>query len=103
MPQALGQYFVEWRRHASLTQEQVADAIGHTKGYVSELERGIKRYNQDILENLARIFGCSPSDLLSRAPDGKDASEVVDIWTRIEDQKERTAWMNMGKALGTDE
>lgn len=105
MPKANGQFLYEWRKHSDLTQEQVADAIDKTKGYVSELERGVKRYNQDILESLAKLFKCSPADLLSVNPleaEPQAPAEVVDIWTRIGNRSERDAWLNMGRAISKD-
>ena len=34
---------------------------------MSQLERGLLPYNQRILEPLAKLYGCSPGDLI-RAP-----------------------------------
>lgn len=105
MPKAKGFFLYEWRKHSGLTQDQVAEAIDKTKGYVSELERGVKRYNQDILEDLARLYKCTPADLLSVDPlsdTPKPAAEVIEIYTRIPSEAERDAWLNMGRAISKD-
>lgn len=105
MPKAKGQFLYEWRKHSGLTQDEVAEAISKTKGYMSELERGLKRYNQDILEDLAKLYKCQPADLLSVNPlDGENRppAEVVDIWSRIPNRAERDAWLNMGRAISKD-
>lgn len=71
-------YLREWRKHRQLTQEQLADRIGTSKGYLSDLERGVRRYNQDLLEALADALNCGPADLLMRDPSIQDA--IWSIW-----------------------
>lgn len=44
----------ECRKHAGLTLEQLAERVGTSKGYLSDMERGERRYNQDWVELLAR-------------------------------------------------
>jgi transcriptional regulator with XRE-family HTH domain len=106
MPKASGQFLYEWRRHSGLTQERVAEEIDKTKGYISELERGVKRYNQDILEALAKLYKCTPADLLSVNPeqdDDRGAAEVIGIYKRIPSTAERDAWIGMGRAITKDQ
>ena len=74
----------EWRLHRGLTQQDVADALNTSKGYVSELERGVRRYNQDTLEALARTFTCQPSDILAVNPDDPaSAISTIGILTTL--------------------
>lgn len=61
-------YIREWRNFRGLTLEDLAAALDSSKGYVSELERGIRRYNQDLLEGIAKALKCSPADLLATDP-----------------------------------
>lgn len=42
--------------------------IGTSKGYISELENGKRRYNQELLEGLAEALSCDPGDLIMRDP-----------------------------------
>ena len=77
-------YLKEWRKFRSLTQQAAADAIDSSKGYISDLENGKRRYNQDILEALAELYMCDPADLLSQDPSEPEAeAEIVSIWDRI--------------------
>lgn len=81
-------YLKEWRLHRGLSQDAVADAIGKSSNYLSELERGKKRYNADILEALADVYECTPSDLLGTDPEAsQDSSEIVNIWAHISPEK----------------
>lgn len=58
----------EWREHRGLKQEQLAEKAEMSKGYLSDLERGNKPYNQRTLEALSDILRCTPADLLSGPP-----------------------------------
>jgi transcriptional regulator with XRE-family HTH domain len=63
-----GWYLREWRKHRGYTQERLAEMIGTSKGYLSDLERGVRRWNQDLLEQLAEALRCSPSHLITVDP-----------------------------------
>jgi len=73
-------YLREWRKHRGLTQDQLAGRLDTSKGYISDLERGVRRYNQDILEALADALNCEPADLLIRDP--SDPTGIWSIWDR---------------------
>jgi transcriptional regulator with XRE-family HTH domain len=72
-------YMRAWRQSYGLTLAQMAEAItrlrgrmGATKPTLSRIENGEREYRQDILEAYAEIIGCTPGDLLSRAPTDPD-------------------------------
>lgn len=65
---AAGWRLREWRRARGQSLQALADAIGTSKGYVSELESGKRRYNQDLVEKLAGALDIAPGDLIGRAP-----------------------------------
>jgi predicted AAA+ superfamily ATPase/DNA-binding XRE family transcriptional regulator len=68
-------HFIEaWRRHAGLTQVQVAEKMKIEQSTVSKLERGLSPYDQDMLEELAAVFKCSPADLISQQPGAPPAA-----------------------------
>lgn len=85
MSKVTGFYLYEWRKFKGVTQEQLAEALDlQNKGYVSELENGKKRYNQDHLEKAAKFFGCSPGDILNINPlEPQESAEIVEIYKRI--------------------
>jgi len=69
----------EWRRHRGYTQERLAEMVGTSKGYLSDLERGNRRYNEEILNALADALRCEPFELLSVDPE----SEFRSIWEAL--------------------
>ncbi|TPN44424.1 helix-turn-helix transcriptional regulator [Mesorhizobium sp. B1-1-4] len=93
-------FFREWREMRFPNQVAAEEALGWSQSKVSRLESGATPYNQDDLEHAAEIFGCSPADLISRAPDqeprdpetqlrsallsfGVDASQLARVTTII--------------------
>ena len=69
-------FLKEWRKDRGYSQERLAEMIGTTKGYLSDLERGVRRYNQDLLEQLALALNCTPADLIRRRPTDPDSIEI---------------------------
>lgn len=55
----------EWRRHRKMTQQDLADAVGLTKGSVSRIENFETPYTQQSLEAIAKALRCAPSALLT--------------------------------------
>lgn len=103
MSEDSGPYMKEWRKFCGFTQQDVADALGFSnKGYVSQLESGQRRYNQDHLDGMAKLFGCSPAEILSVNPyEPKPVAEIVNIWDRIPETSRDEA-QRMLKSLAKD-
>ena len=74
-------YLKQWRLYRGLSQQQLADRLESSKGYISDLERGVRRYNQDLLEALAYALMCEPADLLMRDPTKENA--LWSIWESV--------------------
>jgi len=51
-----------------MSQADFAHEMEMNEGYLSDLENGMRRYNQDILEKAAKILKIPPTYLLSRKP-----------------------------------
>jgi transcriptional regulator with XRE-family HTH domain len=65
-------YVREWRKFANLTQEQLAERLGVTKGAISRMEQFKRGYNQATLEAVANVLQVRPADLLSAPPTPND-------------------------------
>jgi transcriptional regulator with XRE-family HTH domain len=72
-------FLKEWRRHRGYTQERLAEMVGLSKPYISQLERGERQYNQDLLEAFAEALSCEPADLMMRDP-----SDPEGLWSIYE-------------------
>lgn len=89
-------YLREWRKHRGLTLEELGARIGTTKGRVSEIERGVRRYNEGLIEAFAKALDCEPWELLGKDPSADDAkaedapTKLVSIFEQIpEDNREQ--------------
>ena len=55
-PAQLGQFLAALRRARGLTQAQLADELGVTRQYVSDLERGVPNLYSERLFSLLRLL-----------------------------------------------
>lgn len=62
---ALGQRIQKKRKVQNKTQENLAEAISVTVGYVSQIERGITKINLETLSNIAECLHCDITEFLS--------------------------------------
>jgi transcriptional regulator with XRE-family HTH domain len=65
----------EARKHAGLSQGQVAKLMGLHRPSVSEIEAGNRRVSADELKNLAKLFDVSVAWLMGDAPDGVETDD----------------------------
>lgn len=80
-------FFLEWRKHRKLTQDQLAERIGTTKTRVSMKENGEEPYDQGYLEALADALQTDPSSLLMRDPSNPEA--MWTIWDQAKPAQRR--------------
>lgn len=85
-----------WRKFRRLTQEQLAERVDKTKGWVSQIEKGTIPYTQDTLEALADALGTDPASLLRSDPE-----EDKDLWAVWDEARpgERVQIIEVAKAL----
>lgn len=92
----------EWRNYRGLTQEQLAERVGMSKGNISQLEQGVQGYSQEGLEAIAEALQCDPGQLLNVDPSRDDA--IWSIWERAK-EGERRMIVEVAKTIvktGTD-
>ncbi len=67
----------DWRKERGRTLESVADELGTSVGYLSDMEKGRRRHNSDWAERLARVYEIAAQDLY-RHPDQAVAGVTTD-------------------------
>lgn len=97
MSETVGERLTKARKDKGLSRDQVAERLGVSVSAVQAQENGRNQLKPDGLEAYSRIYGVTIEWLVT----GKAAptAEIIDIWSRIPSQREREAWVNMGKAL----
>ena len=85
-------FFREWRMKKGLKQYQAAERLDIEPSTLSRLESGESPYDQDILERLALLYMCEPSDLLSVNPlEADDLEGVMAMLRKADPGKRRQA------------
>ncbi|MGN7160850.1 helix-turn-helix domain-containing protein [Sphingomonas sp. SAFR-052] len=93
----------EWRKmKPGRTLEMVAAELHISQPQLGRIEKGQQPYNQDLLEALADLYGCTVADLLMRNPTEPDA--IWSIWDQAKPGQRRQI-VEVAKTLvrtGTD-
>ena len=93
----IGARIQKLRQEKHLTQEQLAESLFVTVGYVSQLERGISKTNLDMLSKICTILDCDMAYLVTGASMGRQdylAMELANKYARL-DQKHRRMLLDM--------
>ncbi len=59
----------------SLNQKQLANQVGITQPFLSDIEKGKRRPSIEVLQKLCDALGCSADYLLNRSADGSKLEE----------------------------
>ena len=77
---SLGDYLKEQRLAAQLSLRQLADQVGVSNPYLSQIERGLRKPSAEVLQQLAKALRISAETLYVRAgildPDDHPATTV---------------------------
>ncbi|MCX2481047.1 helix-turn-helix transcriptional regulator [Pedobacter sp. MC2016-15] len=67
------------RENAKISQSELAFKLGVSNGFIGQVESAKfpAKYNLDHIDKLAKIFHCSPKDLLPDQPLNKDSEESL--------------------------
>jgi len=61
----IGKRIQEKRKSNGWTQEQLAEKLQVTVGYISQIERGITKVNLEMLGKLSNLYDCNVANLIS--------------------------------------
>jgi transcriptional regulator with XRE-family HTH domain len=78
----MANHLKHYRKRAGLTIERVAEQLGLSSAQVSRLERGLSDLSLERLSQFARLYGCSPRDLLPDSPlpaQGEKTLPLIDV------------------------
>lgn len=83
---SLGRKIQARRKGCGRTQENLAEAISVTVGYISQIERGFTKVNLDTLSKIAESLGCEISDFLDGTTERNAAylsGDLADVVERL--------------------
>ena len=97
---ALGSNIRNLRISKNLTQEQMAESLELSVGFISQVERGIAKMSLDTLIDLCDILDCSAGDILDSAHINcrdKLSEDLLSLYEQIS-KKDQTLFYYMLKA-----
>ncbi|MDN3574651.1 helix-turn-helix domain-containing protein [Methylobacterium longum] len=89
----------QWRKSLNMTLEAVGEQVGMTGPNLGRIEKGEVPYSQDLLEQLAEIYGCEVADLLIRNP--ADPEGMWSLWQQAKPEQRRVI-TSMARGLLSD-
>jgi transcriptional regulator with XRE-family HTH domain len=89
-----------WRVAKGFTLEAAGAVVDLSHSQLGRVERGEQPYNQELLEGLAALYGCSPSDLIDRDPNANAADAR---WNRLSPSQRERAMRLLEAAEGTSD
>lgn len=85
-----GQMLQSYREGAKVTQQDIADATGLTKNYISSIERGVHKCNAQTFISYAKKCGVSLDEMAGLVPKSKLNRKLVQKLSEMsEDEQER--------------
>lgn len=85
-----GQMLQSYREQAKVTQQEIADATGLTKNYISSIERGVHKCNAQTFIIYAKKCGVSLDEMAGLIPKSKlNRNLIKKISEMSEDEQER--------------
>lgn len=85
----LGQRIREIRIAYRMTQQELADACGHSRVVISKAEKGHRKVSTELLLDVAKAFGITLDELTHAS--GEEAATVLNVWRRIPPAKREDA------------
>lgn len=80
----IGQRIKEKRKEAGLTQEQLAERLGISQVYASQIERGVEEPNLQMLEQICITLDCPLEYLIAGVIKGQKDYRECEIESLIE-------------------
>ncbi len=96
-----GERLKMYRKHANLTQKELAEKLGIDHTAISNWERDIYKYDIEMLIPLSNALGVSVTDLLGFYTDyslSPDEEQLIKIYRALEEADKETL-MKLGQAL----
>ena len=88
----IGERIKRARKSKGITQENMAERLNVSIGYVSQVERGITKISLDLLGAISSILGCEISGFLSECAVNTNeymVSEIMSELTKLTPQKKK--------------
>lgn len=89
-PEGALHHLREWREYREMSQEQLAEAVGTTKGVISLIESGNRGLSDKWARRLAPALRTRPGWLLDHDPHTLP-SDILEVWSAIPVERQSQA------------
>ncbi len=98
---AVGQRIKDVRKARRLTQEQLAEALSVSVGYVSQVERGVTKVSLDTLSAIAARLDCDLAQLVSGMAVGHESYLHRELGQAVErmDGRQKRLLLDMARLI----
>lgn len=86
-----GQMLKGYREQAKVTQQEIADATGLTKNYISSIERGVHKCNAQTFIIYAKKCRASLDEMVGLVPKAKLNRKLVQKLSEMSEDKQERA------------
>lgn len=96
----LGKNIKYYRKQKKMTQEELAEKVGLSIGFISQVERGITRMSLDTLIDICNSLDCSAGDILDHVqanPRPAQSEDVLALFNQLP-QRDQSLFFHMLKA-----
>ncbi len=86
----IGQRIKAKRKSQGKTQENLAEALSVSVGYISQIERGVTKISLDTLSEISVFLGCELTEFLAGVTPGQKrylSSELQEIYRNLNEEK----------------
>lgn len=93
-------FVAEWLVALDVTQETLAARMGTSKGYLSQIMTGERRYNESTLTAIADALGRAEWELLGVNPLSKSPvkEQLAQVWEDLTEEQQNT-YLELGEAM----
>ena len=100
----VGQRIQRKRKSLGVTQEQMAEALNFSVGYISQVERGITKLSMDSLANVCEYLGCDIGSIMEHTDDsavcGYGRHEFMAMYDSLSTEDQRAFFFMLEVFLG---
>lgn len=96
----LGRNIKYYRNQKKLTQEQLAERVNLSLGFISQVERGVTSMSLDTLVDVCNSLDCSAGDILDNvqiSSERKPSEDFLALYEQLS-KKDQTLFYHMLKA-----
>jgi len=88
----------ELRRKKRMTQAELSHAVGIARPYLSQIERGERRMNEDLKDRIAEALGVDAGDLVDVSGRGHADEQLLLEAFRTLSPEQQDMWMDMARS-----